>query len=102
MELDYQHALGISAQLQAAIGGEISRLCCLHVSPPSGSKLQLDSILRVVSVLSACAGFVEGQWRSSEIDAEAFAPNRNRAVFRQVQVGRESIVLISDVSLDGP
>src|ERR1700741_2954700 len=34
VEFNYQHAQDVSAQPQTAIGGEISRLCCIHVSPP--------------------------------------------------------------------
>src|SRR6266852_5415834 len=102
MELNYQHALGVSAQPQAAIGGEISRLCCFHVSPPSRSNQQPQSISSLTSLLSPRHSFVVGQRRGSEIDTEAFAPHRNRAVFRQVHVRPKSVVLIADVALYGP
>jgi len=38
--------------------------------------------------------------RGSEIHAESFAPNGHCAVFRQVQVANERVVLVADVAFD--
>jgi hypothetical protein len=42
------------------------------------------------------------EWRRAEVHAEAFAPDRYRAVFRQVGIRRQFIILIAHVSFQGP
>ena len=42
------------------------------------------------------------QRRGSEIHAESFAPYRHGAVFRQIQVAANCVVLVADVALDDP
>ena len=43
---------------------------------------------------------VGSQWCCTEIDGKPFAPDRNGAVLRQIQISAQSVVLVTDVSLD--
>jgi len=42
---------------------------------------------------------VGSQWCCTEIDGKPFAPDRNGAVLRQIQISAQSVVLVTDVSL---
>ena len=107
----------MQARVQARCGGDGSNIIPIghagttsEYRPPMGTKARPRSIVAASAPLHELRNLVlvilrrlrRPQRRGSEIHAESFAPYGHRAVFRQVQVAAERVVLVADVALDDP